>query len=150
VRLETRSTARVRRRRRREGTHWRRQQGVGEVVGAPAVDGDVRSDVGEVEEAACSSLVSRGGLLRRRAPCTGGGDDLAIGGLRRLIERVRWSRRVSVRRRREWCAQSGRRGAPFIVARRGRGAAVRSSSITRLQGQWWTGDDAREWATSWR
>jgi hypothetical protein len=59
---------------------------------------------------------------------------------------------------RRGCDERGRRGcvglgageAPFIAARRGQGTAVRSSAKTRLQGRWWTGDDARELAMSWR
>jgi hypothetical protein len=62
-----------------KGGHGRRWQGVDGSPAARRGSAKREEDVGEVEEAACSSLVSRGGLLRRRAPCTGGGVDLAIG-----------------------------------------------------------------------
>jgi hypothetical protein len=60
------------------------------------------------------------------------------------------ARRGCDERGRRGCVGLGAGGAPFIAADGGRGAAMRSSSTTRLQGQGGTGDDARVLAMSWR
>ena len=75
------------RRLRREGDSLAAAVGVGELVGG------VRRDVVVDEEASGSSCVIWGGLLLRRASATVSGGDLAIGGLRWLIERGKVARR---------------------------------------------------------
>jgi hypothetical protein len=97
----------------------RRQQGVGAVVGAPAVVGGVRRVVVDDGEAPGSSGASWGGLLLRRASATGGGNELAIAAVWWLSGEIEAARRTLVRWGRDWRAQFGRRSAPFIAARGG-------------------------------
>ena len=98
------------------GNSPRRRQGVGELVGAPAVEGEVHGNVVDDGEAEGSSGVSNGGLLLRRPPCTGGGVDLAIGGLRRRIYEIEVAGGVLRMSGGDWRAQFGRRSPPFIAA----------------------------------
>jgi hypothetical protein len=98
------------------GNSPRRRQGVGELVGAPAVEGEVHGNVVDDGEAEGSSGVSNGGLLLRRPPCTGGGVDLAIGGLRRRIYEIEVAGGVLRMCGVDWRAQFGRRSPPFIAA----------------------------------
>jgi hypothetical protein len=65
-----------------KGAYWRRWQGVGERDEAPAVDGDVRSDVVEDGGPPGSSGVSGEGSNRRRRLRQLAGLRRAIGGLR--------------------------------------------------------------------
>jgi hypothetical protein len=67
----------------------------------------VRGDVVVDEEAPGSSLVSRGGLLLRRAPCTGGGVELAIGATPVRRGEIGW-RRVFRAERGRVCVKGGR------------------------------------------
>jgi hypothetical protein len=94
----------------------RRQQGVGGVVGAPAVVGVVRRDVVDDGEAPGSSGASWGGLLLRRASATVSGGELAIGARQWLIDGIEAARRSCEVREGEWRAQFGARSAPFIAA----------------------------------
>jgi hypothetical protein len=128
----------------------RRQQGVGAVVGAPAVVGGVRRVVVEDGEAPGSSGASWGGLLLRRSLAMKRGNDLAIGALWWLIEQGEVARRVSVRRGSERRAWFEGRGAPFIVARGGRGGAGRSSMASSFQGRQGASDGLGVLATSMR
>jgi hypothetical protein len=70
------------------------------------------------------------------------GSDGEIGGRRWLMWRWRWSRRGSEGRGCWWCEDLREGRPPFIAAGRGRGAAVRSSMATRLQGRGMLGNDA--------
>ena len=94
----------------------------------------MRSDLVVDEEAPGSSCVSWGGLLLRRSSASERGSELAIGALWWLIEQGEVARRVSVRRGSERRAWFEERGAPFIVARGGRGGAGRSSTRSSFQG----------------
>jgi hypothetical protein len=112
----------------------RRQQGVGGVVGAPAVVGVVRRDVVDDGEAPGSSGASWGGLLLRRASATVSGGELAIGARQWLIDGIEAARRTVVRWGRDWRAQFGARSAPFIAARGGSGAELGSPWSPSVQG----------------
>ena len=86
------------------------------------------------EESPGSSCVAGGGLLLRRTPCTGGGDELAIGAVGWLIDAIEVARSAVRMRGRSWRAQFSGRGPPFIVARGGRGARLGSPSSSLFQG----------------
>jgi hypothetical protein len=123
---------------------------VGEVVGAPGVVGGVRRVVVEDGEAPGSSGVSNGGLLLRRRPCTGGGVDLAIGGLRRRIYEIEVAGGVLRKSGGDWRAQFGRRGPPFIAARGGCGARLGLPWSPSVQGREEPSDGRGVLATSMR
>jgi hypothetical protein len=117
VGLDADRAAGRRRRRRCEGGAGTAAVGGRRRVGAPAIDGDVRSDVVEDGGPPGSSGVSGEGSNRRRASAAALGSDDEIEGLRWLIEARRWSRRSREVRRRGWCEEISERGPPFIGAR---------------------------------
>ena len=83
--------------------------------------GGVREDVVDDGEPPGTGGLSWGGSNRRRRlrRLHGSGDE--IDGLWWLIEKGRWSRRLSEMRGARWCGRIERGSAPFIMVERGRG-----------------------------
>ena len=95
---------------------------------------------------ASPGAASSSGELRWRST----GREVEIGRRSGAMSSGEVARRLREKRGGRWCEGIGAGGPPFIAARRGRGAAMRSSSTTRLQGRRCTGDDARVLAMSMR
>jgi hypothetical protein len=134
VGLEGRSTAYVRRLPRRERAYWRRRWMVGELDGAPAVTGEVRSSVVDDDEAPGSSGVSWGGVFLRRSSATERGSELAIGAIWWAMWRGEVAGLLREKRGGERCVQFEARGAPFIAARRGQGCGAGRPWMRRYGG----------------
>jgi hypothetical protein len=86
---------------------------------------DVRGDVVEDGGSPGTGGVAGGGVNLRRLLRRLHGSDDEIGGLWWLMWSGGWSRRSSERRGCRWCEELREGSAPFIAARRGRGAAQR-------------------------
>ena len=110
----------------------------------------VRGDVVEDEDHPGSSGASWGGLLLRRTPCTGGGDDLAIEAEEGLNDSIEVAKGAVGMRERSWRAQFSRRGPPFIGAGGGRGAELGSPASSSVQGCEEARDGRVRLLASWR
>jgi hypothetical protein len=122
---------------------------------APAAVGSVLGEGVDDGDPPGSSGTSWGGSSRRRGSAVACGSEASIGGLRRLIGAVRWSRSSREKREGCWCAQIVEWGLPFIGAEGHRSDAAHSTWARALRRSSELGEgaavfSASRWSSGWR